>query len=123
MALAFTRSLLAKALAAVLLGFRILYVALPWVGVFLKIQPGDIFLILGLLVVISSLIACSIRGASGPLEVLLAGHSQHHDLCPQAPIRHSPCGPGIRHLWSPWVILEMLIMIPVRSRETGRPMR
>jgi hypothetical protein len=54
-ALAFTRSLLAKALAAGLLGFRFLYVALPWVGVFLKIQPGDIFLILGLLVVISSL--------------------------------------------------------------------
>jgi len=54
-ALAFTRSLLAKVLAAGLLGFRLLYVALPWVGVFLKIQPGNISLILGILVVISTL--------------------------------------------------------------------
>lgn len=54
-ALAFTRSLLAKVLAAGLLGFRLLYVALPWVWVFLKIQPGNISLILGILVVISTL--------------------------------------------------------------------
>ena len=123
MALAFTRSLLAKALAAGLLGFSIPVrcSSLGWgfpqdsAGRYIPDPrpPGGHLLP----------DACSLRGASGPLEVLLAGHSQHHGLCPQAPIQHSPCGPGIRHLRCPWVILEMLIMIPVRAGETGRPMR